>query len=135
MLDLLRPRPGLSSKAVLQLTPELAQDLSEFDAVVFIDADVGANAVEIEPCGESRSHPALTHRTEPSSIVVLARQLFAFQGQAFLCRIPAEDFSSGVGLSERAEDAAAEAARRLEDLVSCGGHILPVSSGRKHKGA
>jgi hydrogenase maturation protease len=117
VLDLLPPRPGLFSKEVLQLTPELAPELSGFDLVVFIDADVGADAVKIEACGENRSPPVLTHGTGPPSLVALARQLFAFQGQAFLCRIPAEDFSPGAGLSGRAEDTAANAAGRLEELV------------------
>ena len=117
VLDLLPPRPDLFSKAVLQLTPELAPELSGFDPVVFIDADVGAGAVKIEACGESGSPPTLSHGTEPASLVALARQLFAFEGRVFLCRIPAEDFSAGAGLSGRAEDAAAEATRQLEDLV------------------
>lgn len=118
VLDLVAPRPGLSLRAVLQLTPEVAADLSGFDPIVFLDADVGANAVTIEPCGENRSRPVLTHGTDSSSIVALARHLFAFRGRAFLCRIPAEDFSPGTRLSARAATAATAAARHLEERFS-----------------
>jgi Ni,Fe-hydrogenase maturation factor len=117
VLDLVRPTPGTRTRALLQLTPELAHDIAGCDAVIFIDADAGASVPSIEPLDQSPAPPAVTHISTPAEIVWLSRALFGFAGQAFLCRIPAEDLSCGEGLSRRTTMLAAEAARELEVLL------------------
>ena len=88
--------------AVTQLTPELAEEISTFDRVLFIDADITAGAPRIEPiCDEA--HPVLGHSSSPAQIVGLAARLYGFRGSAFLCRVPGKDFGPGEGLSPTAE--------------------------------
>lgn len=118
VLDLLPNRSGISRETQLQLMPELAQGLAGFDPVVFIDADMEAVEAILEPVGQLPSGTAFTHGGDPAALVLLARQLFGFSGRAFLCRIPAEDFGSGEGLSEKASAAAHAAARKIEELLA-----------------
>lgn len=83
-------RLNVESMAVTQLTPEIAAELAGHDPVIFIDADVRATTVEIDPVDERTCGPALTHASTPGEIVALARALFGFAGRAFLCGIPAD---------------------------------------------
>jgi len=103
LLDRLQPRPRVQTRALFQLTPEIAEELVGFEVVLFIDADASAAAVSLEPLVSSAVEAAmLTHVSRPAEIVVLARILFGFSGRAWLCRIPVDDFSTGEGLSQRA---------------------------------
>ena len=103
---------------VHQLTPELAAQLADFDRVVFVDADVSAGGVAIEPV-RPEGAGAISHASSPAEIVQLARQLFKFSGEAWVCSIPAQDFSAGEGLTGegllRAERAAWELERFIGD--------------------
>src|SRR5271165_7173726 len=65
--------PG-SKQAFLQLTPDLAATLAEFDIVIFIDADINAQQPIIQPVIETRTQPSLTHSQDPGVIVALATQ-------------------------------------------------------------
>lgn len=105
------------SRALLQLTPEIAEDIAGYDAVIFLDADARAAEPSIHTLDESASVSALTHASSPKEIVGLSRTLFGFAGQALLCRIPVDDLSCGEGLSHRAREHAASAARKLKILL------------------
>lgn len=98
-LRLLAHDPDREMRAVHQLTPELAEEAARFDRVVFLDADTKAARVTIERLDLSRPYSPLTHSTTPAEIVALSRGLFAFSGEAFICRIPARDFSLSANLS------------------------------------
>lgn len=96
--------PGAEQLSVMQLTPELAETIAPFDTVIFLDADIGANAIKIEPVSREASPPSLSHASSPAGVAALARALYGFQGEALVCRIPAADFSFGEGLSGAAYD-------------------------------
>jgi len=99
---------------VHQLTPEMAAEIAPFDNVVFIDADVGAAAVRLEPVeAPAAGAPALSHHTSAASIVEAAQRCFGFTGQAWLCRLPAREFPMAFTLSRQAEDASHLAAALL----------------------
>ncbi|HVW86963.1 MAG TPA: hypothetical protein VHB50_19890 [Bryobacteraceae bacterium] len=112
VLAMLR-RPA-DSRRVQQLTPESASDLAEFDCVIFLDADASVASCTIERAATADSFARLTHEASPAEIIHLARVLFHFSGDGFVCRIPAVDFSFREGLCPQAEAAALEAARQLE---------------------
>lgn len=101
----------------LQLTPEHAAEIAAYDVVVFVDADAEAGDTVIETLRESQLPPQMTHIWSPAEIVALARALFRFTGRAFICRIPAEDFSASERLSPRAAAQACEAARQLTRIM------------------
>lgn len=100
-----------------QLTPEHAAEIAGYDAVVFVDADAEAGQTIVEPLRERQLPPQMTHIWSPAEIVALARALFRFTGRAFVCRIPAEDFSASERLSPRAAAQAREAARQLTRMM------------------
>jgi hydrogenase maturation protease len=98
--------PGVDSREVLQLLPEMADEIAAYDRVVFIDADRDAKVVRIEPVIEQCCEPAITHTLSPAALVGLSRSLFGFSGKAFLCRIPARDFTFREALNQETSMAA-----------------------------
>jgi hydrogenase maturation protease len=109
-LELLGSHAACETRAVLQLTPELAEEIAGFDQVVFLDADPNAVSPHVELLSAQAPVAALTHISHPAEIVALARVLYGFTGDARLCRIPAPDLSPGEGLSPAAKDFARQAA-------------------------
>src|SRR5579862_6353263 len=93
VFDTLNPACGLKQ---IQPTPELAAEIAGFKRVVFIDASVDG---ELRLDGiEAHSASFFTHAADPAEVVTLSRALYGFSGEAWLCRIPGEDFSHGEGL-------------------------------------
>ena len=110
---------GVESRTVMQATPELAAELARFGQVIFLDADAMPGEVRLEPiAADAVRGSALGHAMGAAEVVALARALFGFQGEAFLCRIPGEDFTAGEGLSERARENAAKARTLLLAVLS-----------------
>ncbi len=108
--------PGCSGHVVHQLTPEMAALVAGCAEVVFLDADAGPGDVRLERVEGKTAESHLTHQLSPSSVVGLARELFGFSGDAWLCRIPAANLTIGEGLSARGELAAQTAARLLGSI-------------------
>jgi hypothetical protein len=80
------------------------------EEVVFIDADdkMGDPWLELVGTGESQM---------TDQIVNLARRLFDFQGQAYVCHVPGIDFEEGMSLSPYAESRARQAAGLVNRLL------------------
>jgi Ni,Fe-hydrogenase maturation factor len=93
--------PGVTKLGVQQLTPELACEVAQAETVVFIDADVLAGEPRLQPVGEPHATP-LGHAMTPEEVVYLAKRLYGFAGEAFVCRVPAREFE-GEELSLEAE--------------------------------
>jgi hydrogenase maturation protease len=108
----------VESRRLSQLTPEVAADIAGFAAVVFADADATTEEVVLEALKEPAPHGALTHTIGPSEVVALSRMLFGFAGTALLCRIPANDFSPGEGLSPHARSFVPRAEQILKALLN-----------------
>ena len=101
----------------MQLTPELAADLADAARVIFLDADIRACEPVIEPIGsENLVGTPLLHSLGPGEVVWLARRLYGFTGQAYLCRIPVESFE-GSALSVAAELSAADTLSLLREWL------------------
>jgi hydrogenase maturation protease len=118
VLELLRCRTGVTSRAVLQLTPEMAEEIAAHDTVVFVDADVSVSEPRIEVVNSLPCSSPLTHVARPDEIVALARSLFEFSGRAYVCRIPAGYFSAGQKLSLYTETSARQSALEIEHLLA-----------------
>jgi len=114
VLDQLAADERVVMRSLHQLAPEVAEEIANYATVVFLDADQSAGEVILAAVDEHRpTRRSLTHISSPDEIVVLARALFGFRGEALLCRIPATDFAPQHCLSQQAEAAAAIAAKRL----------------------
>jgi Ni,Fe-hydrogenase maturation factor len=107
----------VDSRAFLQLSPEVAQDIAAYNAVVFIDSDASAVEPIIQSIDRLPSSPVFSHLSSPAEVVALSRALFGFGGRALLCRIPVCDLSTGEGLSLQTRACAAQAVVKLENLL------------------
>lgn len=108
--------PGAVVRSVLQLTPEVAEEIAPFDLVVFLDASVTAAMPRLEPVAEGPGS-SLTHMCSPGSILALSRSLFGFAGRAYVCHLPIADLSAGEGLSPLARRFAEQAAGEIEHIM------------------
>lgn len=118
VLNRLQPTAKVEARALFQLTPEVAQEIANFQVVLFIDADASVAAVTLESLEPSLvKETPLTHVSRPRGVVALSRALFGFAGKAFLCRIPVEDLSAGEGLSSRANASSDDAVRQVGALI------------------
>lgn len=92
---------------VHQLTPELAQDVSEAEMVLFMDAE------QTDDRGQSRCERVVprreqltfSHHLTPGDLLGLTEALYAVSPRAFLVTIPGENFNYGETLSAGASQA------------------------------
>jgi len=118
VLESLNDGTDIEKKFVMQLTPELADEIRSYDVVVFVDAHVNAKLPVIREVNKVLAPFPLTHVASPAEVVAVARALFGFSGKAYVCRVPASDFSEGEGLSERSQGYVKQAAREIDNLVA-----------------
>lgn len=119
---IVKTRPGIDKRLVLQLAPEIAEEIAGYDTVVFIDADINAKQVRIERIQPGPAPSALTHILRPWEIITLSRALFGFLGEAYACHIPVTDLSAGEGLSPRAAQFAKQASEELDKMIQSYAH-------------
>ncbi len=91
------------SLAVHQLTPELAEDISQADAVIFIDA-VATNSensisVQIQQLQVADDDTSLGHSCNPRSLLAVTRILYGKVIKAYWVLIPAVNFDFSEELS------------------------------------
>ncbi|SPE23474.1 Ni,Fe-hydrogenase maturation factor (hox operon) [Acidobacteriia bacterium SbA2] len=85
-----------------QLTPELAEPLSQSSHVVFIDADAEGEPGQIhwrEVRPEAPSSSALTHTCSPAGLLSSAARLYGRCPQAVAVTVTAQSFEFGDSLS------------------------------------
>jgi hydrogenase maturation protease len=118
VLDLLGEVQGVAIRRTMQLTPEIAAELESYPEVVFIDADVEVNHVELTPVPAASSRTPLSHAMSTTEVIRVAERLYGFRGSAWLCRVPGREFGPGEGLSAEAEAHARVAAQSIEKWLS-----------------
>ena len=116
--------PNVRAISVHQLTPELAQDISVCDQVLFVDAFVGGpdGSVELLSIEAGDSVSAMEHATNPRSLLALSRALFGASPAAQWVTVPGIKFDLGEGLSAHAERGVQNAVHliaRLLDIKQC----------------
>jgi len=111
--------PEHRSIVTRQLTPDLAADIAQAERVVFVDAypaDKERALLRIEKVPilhDDRASP-LGHRSDPESLVLLARQLFGVTPEAWVVGIPAFCFDAGEAISPRTSHWIDEAVALIE---------------------
>jgi len=115
--------PGVAVDADYQLTVENAADVAEHDVVVFADAHVSGP----EPFSVRRVRPGpgtvgfSSHSVEPQAVLVLARQLFAAEPEAYVLAIRGYEFDAfGEALSDRARVNLAAAVDYMQTALRTG---------------
>lgn len=104
-----------------QLTPDLADDLSQADRVIFIDAAAEGEPGEIRqqevrPTGEAWG--AFVHEMSPSVLLDCIKEIYHRTPEATLITIAGSIFDIGEGLTEKVQSAAD---RVVEQLVQFAG--------------
>ena len=110
--------PGVSVITRHQLVPELAEQISQSRAAVFVDADAKSKGEvalhEIEP---GNAGQILAHATDPRSLLALAKQIFGRSPKAWTLAVPVDDLGFGDGLSPRATAGLEIAVEKIQSLA------------------
>jgi len=92
--------PGVVSLVRHQLTPELAELVSEARAVVFVDAaTVDSTEVQERQLEPADGAQLMAHAADPRTLLALAKQLFGRCPPAWWLTIPVENLGFGEELS------------------------------------
>jgi len=109
--------PGVLTMACPQLTPELADPVSQAGAVVFVDASVEQRGpVRLRRLDPSGSSQILAHAADPRILLALARDAFGRAPQAWMLTIPAKELGFGERLSRPASLGLRDAVRAVRAL-------------------
>ena len=109
--------PGIRAIACHQLTPELADPVSKAAGVVFVDAAIGVGAeVSLRQIAPAEMSQAMTHVTDPKSLLGLARDVFGRFPPAWWLRVPVENMGFGEQLSPLAERGFALAIEKIIEI-------------------
>jgi len=124
-----------------QLTPELAENASRADMVIFVDATAQGNAGEVvcrSVTAQSRE-ARFSHHLTPSQVLALCDRWYGVSPPAFVISISGECFDHGDGLSIAARNGLRQSVRVVSDLISAlqpldstaiGSGQLKISEGR-----
>ncbi len=96
----LPPIPGVITLAVHQLTAELTEQLSPVDRVLFIDASMTDEQIQLKRITERNAPPG--HVFAPAALLDLARVIHGSAPEGWLLSVPGYDFDFGEQLSSQA---------------------------------
>lgn len=108
------------SIAAHQLSPELAEEISRTDVVIFVDAATSTPplaAVKLESIAPLSDQIISTHYTDPRTLLALAQTLYQTTPLAYWILIPAANFEFGEQLSSCTADGVKQALLTIQDLI------------------
>jgi hydrogenase maturation protease len=109
---------NVRSRAVHQLMPELAQELSEVNLAIFVDAALSGDEVtqsKLEPAPEQGL--PWGHSLSPSRLLALCDWLYHTVPQAWMISVPGVDFSDSDLLSPLAQERVKIALNHISNLL------------------
>lgn len=110
--------PAVRSRSVHQLMPELAQELSEVQLAIFVDAALWGDEVSVstlEPAPEQGL--PWGHSLSPSRLLALCQWLYQAVPQTWMISVPGVDFSDSDRLSPLAQERVAIALNHITHLI------------------
>ncbi|HYM77368.1 MAG TPA: hydrogenase maturation protease [Candidatus Dormibacteraeota bacterium] len=122
--------PDVQILRLHQLTPELADTVSRFQRVIFVDAASaeqslpGEIRIEELPAADPNDPARFSHVLSPQTVVVLAAKLYGAKLQAFLATVTGENFDHGDSLSLPVAAALPALVARVEALVQ---HLMSTA--------
>ena len=104
---------------VLQLTPEMAESLAEYDFICFVDAHTGAyeEEVRIAPIEPGYQTSPFTHHLTPESCLDLAQKLYGHAPPGLMVSVRGYEFGYRAGLSTRTAPLVDVAVGRIVDWI------------------
>lgn len=112
LAQIFRKEPDISVLSVHQLAPELAEDISGAEFVLFIDAAVAdaPGAIRKTPLFAEEARAAITHTVSPQQLLLAASHLYGEAPEAIGLTLSGKCFDAGKPLSPTVS-------RRLPDLL------------------
>src|SRR5262249_40536336 len=104
---------------VHQLTPELAEDISRAELVVFLDATNHGQpgAVRCDPVSAEPGEINFSHHLAPQEILGFCNRLYSTKPNAFLISVAGEKFDHGQNFSASAVCAIPLVLEKLSELL------------------
>jgi hydrogenase maturation protease len=111
--------PKIRALAVHQLTPELAEDISQARGVIFVDATLTeSTGVTVQSLTSTSESGTLGHYADPRSLLNLTQMLYPVVPLAWWILIPGVNFGFGETFSEITEAGIKQALREIESLIN-----------------
>ncbi len=104
----------------LQLTPEIAEEISSFDRICFLDAHTGAvnEDVHFEHLSPKYQHSPLTHHLTANSLLSILQTLTCKTPEAILISVRGQEFGYSTELSEKTKLLVAQASQKVIDWIN-----------------
>ena len=111
---------------VLQLTPEMAESIGQYDVVCFVDAHTGAYAgdVRVAPIKPGYQASPFTHHLTPESCLELSKALYGRSPESLVVSVRGYHFGYRTELSDKT---AALVDIAVEHIISWVGHQQKTS--------
>ena len=122
-LEKVLPPPVAEIVRLHQLAPELAEQASHADTVIFLDAncDGPPGAIRCLPVGPQPGDPRFSHQFTPQSLMALCERLYSARPAAFAVSLAGESFGVGDQLSRAATRALPQLVRAVQELADAHG--------------
>lgn len=102
-----------------QLTPELAQPISEAREVIFVDAAVdGIPRLQMRHLEPAPTSQIMAHAADPRTLLALARDVFGHCPPAWWLTLPVRNLDFGEELSHDAAEQVKSAVRMIQTLAA-----------------
>jgi hydrogenase maturation protease len=106
----------------LQLTPELVEAFTDYDQIVFIDAQVGAagdsqSTVHVQEVRQQFQSSPLSHHLTPQACMALLGGVYQHPARGTLVSITGRQFGFGRELSPQTAEAAQQAAGVVAKII------------------
>ncbi len=110
--------PGVSCITTQQLDIGIAEDLSKYKRVIFVDASLKEETISFQSIssGFHQSNNS-SHQVNAGMLANLVQQLYSTDTQFYICAIGATDFEMGNTLSPKARNNAMSAVLLLYEWV------------------
>ncbi|MFN3421634.1 MAG: hydrogenase maturation protease [Armatimonadota bacterium] len=110
---------AVSIQTCIQLTPELAADLSEAEIAILIDAraEEPAGKILCQQVKPLPNPPSSSHHLNPSVLLSYAHQFFGKAPQTYLVSINGAEFGYQAHLSPQVQEAVHEAVKVIVELL------------------
>jgi hydrogenase maturation protease len=114
--------PNVRSLSLHQLTPELAADIAEAEAVIFVDAiaptEEPITQIKVVPIRAQETPTHWAHFQDPRSLLALTQQVYSHAPSGWWILIPAVDFEFGEQFSAITQKGIADALTWIKELVN-----------------
>ena len=107
--------PGVQTLICPLLTPELADQISRAEKVIFVDAAVDApKEVQWRKLEPKETSQLMAHAADPRTMLALARDVFGHVPEAWWLTIPAVDLGFREEFSPTVQRASSEAVKMIQ---------------------